>query len=72
MALGFLFKLCGQTAPANFCGTNTSDQQKLINIRQSNSLLSYPESGVIYIPIQVHILRSDVGNGGYNIVSLKE
>ena len=72
LALGFLFELCGQTAPASFCGTNTNDQQKLINIRQSNSLLSYPESGVIYIPIQVHILRSDGGNGGYNLVSLKE
>ena len=72
LAIGCLLELPGQGTQASFCGTNTADQQRLINTRQLSNHFSIPESGIIYIPIQVHILRSDAGNGGYNLVSLQE
>lgn len=71
LAIGCLLELPGQGTQASFCGTNTADQQRLINTRQLSNHFSIPESGIIYIPIQVHILRSDAGNGGYNLVSFK-
>ncbi|MBK9272432.1 MAG: T9SS type A sorting domain-containing protein [Saprospiraceae bacterium] len=55
------------------CGTSHKDQSVMLEMAQKSSQLTYKkEGGFIFLPIQVHMLLNDQGNGLYNLISLDE
>lgn len=57
----------------NPCGTSHSDQRKMLELQAKLPELNhYQEGGLIQVPIQVHMLLTDEGNGIYNLLHLDE
>lgn len=57
--------------PAHFCGTSVKTQQLMLE--KSNVISNTGKDQVIiYLPLQIHMLLTDQGNGTYNLFFLEE
>jgi hypothetical protein len=60
-------------AQQEFCGTSHHSQNQILKERLALGQMPKAENGgIIYVPIQIHMLLTDQGNGLYNMFSLEE
>lgn len=60
-------------AQQEFCGTSHHAQSQMLKERLAlGNLPKAEQGGIMYIPIQIHMLLSDQGNGLFNMFSLEE